>query len=287
MNRLQKKCFVVSAGLHLLLPMILVFGSALTPKSKTAEDMPVLNFVALETNDKGMSGGGNPNVRTRPPEANKPSVPIPKPPAETPRNQPERPIEPEPQNKTVKTQDTESFEVTKNPPKRKLPDVPLRPKIRNNPSAPKLMAKNNVDDSSERLANERRKQLLNAIGTVANDLRENTSGTTDVKLFGPGGGGVPYADFLQAVRARYTQAWTVPDGVEDDEATTEVSVTIGRDGTVLRSSILRRSGNSLVDHSVQMTLDRVRFAAPLPKNAREDERTVTIGFNVKAKRGNG
>jgi hypothetical protein len=34
-------------------------------------------------------------------------------------------------------------------------------------------------------------------------------------------------------------------------------------------------------------LDRVKWAAPLPENAREDQRTVSIEFNVRAKRGMG
>jgi hypothetical protein len=55
----------------------------------------------------------------------------------------------------------------------------------------------------------------------------------------------------------------------------------------VRSAIVRKSGNAMVDHSVQMTLDRVRRVAPLPKESSGNERTVTIGFNVKAKRGIG
>jgi hypothetical protein len=36
-----------------------------------------------------------------------------------------------------------------------------------------------------------------------------------------------------------------------------------------------------------MTLRRVTFAVPLPEGAKESQRTVTIKFNVKAKRGLG
>jgi hypothetical protein len=32
------------------------------------------------------------------------------------------------------------------------------------------------------------------------------------------------------------------------------------------------------------SLDRIRRAVPLPDNAREDERTVNIKFNVRARR---
>ena len=104
---------------------------------------------------------------------------------------------------------------------------------------------------------------------------------------GPGGGGVPYANFLQAVKSRYQQAWIVPDGITDDNATVAASVTIARDGTVMSARITRSSGNAAVDRSVQVTLDRVKWAAPLPDDAKEDQRTVSINFNVAAKRGTG
>jgi TonB family protein len=113
------------------------------------------------------------------------------------------------------------------------------------------------------------------------------SGSTDVVLKGPGGGDVPYDNFWRQVKSRYANAWVVPDGVTDDQATTAVSVTIARDGKVVSSSITRSSGNIAVDRSVQATLDRVKYAAPLPDDAKENERTVSINFNVKAKRGLG
>ena len=79
----------------------------------------------------------------------------------------------------------------------------------------------------------------------------------------------------------------MPDGVTDDEATATASVTIARDGTVLNSKLIQRSGNALADQSVEMVLRRVTFAAPLPDGAKESQRTVTIKFSVKAKRGLG
>ena len=104
---------------------------------------------------------------------------------------------------------------------------------------------------------------------------------------GPGGGGPTYANFLQSVKTIYTAAWIVPEGVTDDEATATASVTIARDGTVVSARIIRSSGNSLADQSVEAVLRRVTVAVPLPDDAKENQRTVTIKFNVKAKRGLG
>jgi TonB family protein len=105
-----------------------------------------------------------------------------------------------------------------------------------------------------------------------------------VELAGPGGGGVPYANWKQAVKSDYANAWLLPDGVVDEEATTVASVTIARDGQVISSSITQLSGDNVVDRSVQATLDRVRRTAPLPDTAKENERTIKINFNVRAKR---
>src|ERR1041384_791720 len=111
------------------------------------------------------------------------------------------------------------------------------------------------------------------------------SGSTTIEFKGPGGGGIPDANFLQAVKTAYCNAWVLPDGVTDDNAITTASVTIARNGTVVSSHISHRSGDAAVDFSVQATLDRVRFAAPLPDDAKEDRRTVIINFNVKTKLG--
>ena len=98
---------------------------------------------------------------------------------------------------------------------------------------------------------------------------------------------MPYANFLQAVKSVYQSAWVVPDGITEENATTAAAVTIARDGTVVSSHITRSSGNAGVDRSVQVTLDRVKWAAPLPDTAAENQRTVNINFNVAAKRAAG
>jgi TonB family protein len=75
----------------------------------------------------------------------------------------------------------------------------------------------------------------------------------------------------------------VPQSVTDNSATVTVSVTIARNGTVVSTEIIRRSGNAAVDQSVEAVLNRVKYAAPLPDDAKEDQRTVEIVFDVKSK----
>jgi TonB family protein len=77
------------------------------------------------------------------------------------------------------------------------------------------------------------------------------------------------------------EAWAVPSGAPN--VTVRVSVTIARDGSVVSTRILEQSGDAAVDTSVEMTLDRVKFVAPLPDSEKENQRTVNLVFDVKAK----
>jgi colicin import membrane protein len=137
-------------------------------------------------------------------------------------------------------------------------------------------------EARAKAAAEQRRIAENFSKTIAG-IRGGLSESTEIEFSGPGGGGPSYANFLAAVKKKYSDAWTVPDGVTDDSATTTASITIARDGSVISAKITRSSGNSLADDSVQRTLDRVKYVVPLPDDAKESQRTVTINFNVKAK----
>jgi TonB family protein len=71
-----------------------------------------------------------------------------------------------------------------------------------------------------------------------------------------------------------------------DDPITKVTVTISRDGTVISSRIMNRSGDSQMDASVQRVLDRVTTVGrPFPEGVKDSELTYIIPFNLKAKRG--
>ena len=133
-------------------------------------------------------------------------------------------------------------------------------------------------------------QRQERISRLAGDVKHigeglPTSGTA-VHLEGPGGEGVPYANFLSAVQYIYQRDWhqRIQRGISESEVSAWATVTIARDGTVLEAKITRPSGNRDVDESVNATLNAVRVAAPLPEKAKENQRSVTIEFNVKPKR---
>jgi protein TonB len=275
MNRLQKKCFIVSAGLHLLLAVILVVGPAfLSSKDKTA-DMRILDFVPSRLVDAAVSGGGNPNAKP-PPRA----IPAPQP-----APQPQKMREPEPPREPVKPNKVapESWEATKEQ-KPKKPQLTLTPAVRKKDS-PKTMKEPPATDPRERQLADARRRTAELISRTTRSLRDDLSSTTTIDTnYGPGGGGEAYANYAQVVKSIYEHAWVPPDDSANDDAITKVTVTIANDGTVISARVLQASGDSKVDNSVQRTLDRVTFIAPFPEGAKEKQRTYTINFNLKAKR---
>ena len=86
MNRLQKKCFLASAGIHLLLALILIIGPGFISSKSKPDDLPILDFVPVKTVDELVApGGGNPHVKTPP------VLPLPRPPQPQPAAPPPQP----------------------------------------------------------------------------------------------------------------------------------------------------------------------------------------------------
>lgn len=85
MERLQRKCIVASAVMHVLLLSILFLAPAFLPSRPPEDDLPILEFVPMNATDELMSGGGTPNaqppaVQPRPPAQQPPASPQPTPP---------------------------------------------------------------------------------------------------------------------------------------------------------------------------------------------------------------
>jgi TonB family protein len=289
MNRLQKKCLVASVGTHLLLAVVLFVGPALTSRNQM-DDLPVLDFVPATLIDAPFYGGGTPNAKPPPP-----APPAPPPPQPQPQETPPAPktflqkiFEPEPPKETVKTPGIApnlDKTVVKVPGDDVLPAAKSRVEVstkvvKRSASSTSGSASSRAEARAAQLA--AAKQRAEAFGSALRSLRENLSSGTTVDI--PGPGGAAYANYGQVVKSVYTQAWIVPSDVAEDDATARVSVTIARDGTVISARLTDASGSAPVDRSVQHTLNRVKFVAPFPEGAKEDERTFIINFNLKTKR---
>jgi TonB family protein len=284
MNRLQKKCFIGSAGIHLLLFVILLIGPAFLSSKQKAHpiDNQTLNFFPSKVIDAAFAGGGNPNAK--PPPA---APPLPVPPAQPPPQAAvEKVREPDvPKPEKPSKIDPDSVEPKTTP-------KPYRPQISTTmvtrkADEPKAKTKPSDSDAKaqqQQLADARRK-LGQQFAKAADNIGRSTSTITTIEDFGPGGGGTSYANYAAKVKKIYEDAWQEPDDATTDDAIAKVTVTIGSDGHVFSSQISRPSGDSQVDRSVQRALDRVRFIGPFPEGAKEKQRTYIIHFNLRAKRG--
>lgn len=293
MNRLQQKCVIVSAALHLLLVLIVVVGPAFLPKHPAPPELTPLDFVPYRTVDALVSGGGNPHGSVPRPAVTTPTPPTPKPPEPTPPapkpavRDPDPPKEaaPEITSKPEPKLDPDSLEL--NDHKHKVEISKTLVVRKHDTSAETKKRLEAQERERDRQVAAERQQLAEAIGRTADRITSDIAGGTSLELKGPGGGGVPYANFNQAVMSVYKRAWsgTVPNDATDDDVAAIAAVTIARNGDVIRATITRRSGRSAVDRSVESVLERVKYAAPLPEDAKESQRTVSITFNVNAKKG--
>jgi len=292
MNRLQKKCLIATTGFHLLLILVLVFGSAFFVNHAKPDPSPVLDVIPAKLVDDAFSSGVK-NAAAPVPAPPQPPQPIqqPQPPEPV---QPTPPPQPQPKPEPVKEK-----EPTPDPVKQQklLPDD-LKPvettqkskehKIEVNKTMVTRNRPKTVDTSEADAAREAKRQRdarSKAFQNVQNAVRsinKNASSATTVDM--PGSGSVSYANYTSVVKSIYDAAWTPPGDAAGDTANVKVSVTIARDGTVVSSRIKDRSGDTELDASVQRALDRVTFIAPFPDGANEKERTFVINFNLKAKR---
>jgi TonB family protein len=295
MDRLAKKCVIGSGFLHGTLLVVLLVGPAFLGSSpKTLDPSQVIDFIPLKTIDQNLSGGGNPNVpQTLPsptPPAPKQQVvepPQPKPPEPKPQPKPKPDPDPDPVKPTkadVAKTDPDSFE----PPKKKPHKIEVNTtKVVHNPNN-KTSKTTEVSDAEERAkAKADAKKRQAEFESALNNIRDGASGGVSVELRGPGGGGIPYAGFNQALISAYMRAWRIPSEAAGSSATVTVSVTLRNDGTVISSRIERHSGNSDLDGSVQRALDNVSVVAPFPSSVKDTQKTFRLEFDPKAKQAMG
>jgi TonB family protein len=294
MDRLGKKCFIASCGMHVVLVLVVLFGAAFfTPDKKPA---PVDNLTMIPSrliDDALSGGGGNPKIAPSdakikgdtldpvPPQPVKPQPEPPKPKViEKPQPKPEEPTPPkiETPKPTVKTS------VPKDPPKTttKPKEAPLELTPVNKSKTDREKARKEAEakaQASEKAAQDR---LAKAIGNVRKNMTQGFTSGTAVDVHGPGG--EAYASYRSFVFAAYDNAWLVKPDIANDESVVIAQVVIHRTGKIVSARIVDRSGNVAIDKSVQSALDRVDHLPPFPPSATDQERTFTIEFSLKAKR---
>ena len=287
MNRFQKKCFIVSAGLHLLLAVMFVAGSAFLSSRDKADNAPILDFVSSDMipTDGTASGGGGPMMHPPVPQQ-VPQQPVAPPPQV---QQPVTPPQAQPKPEVVKAPTPEPPKISK--PSPDAIEIPKESKHKIVVNTQLVTGnKNDAQTAKEaqlaaKRAADAQKKLAAAIGHTTSTLKTGLSGGTDIKFnAGFGGSGPAYASWLSIVKTIYYNDWRqrLTDGLTDDSAEAEATVVIARDGTVISADLTHSSGNSAVDRSIQTTLDRVKFTSRFPETSKEDQTTLIMTFSVKA-----
>ncbi len=274
MNRLQKKCVIATAGIHLLLLLVLLFGSAFFSPRPKPDDTQLLDVIPSNLIDAAFNSG----VRNATPPAPAPVV-VP-PPQPAPPTSAVQPAPQPPAPKAVVMPPPTLSERLKNFFK---PEPPAPAPETTEPQPHKIQV--NLTPVVRTAANNsvtKPPPNTRAIDKAIANLKKNLSPGTTIDM--PGDSTVAYANYASVVKSIYDAAWTLPDSIANDDENVKVTVTIASDGTVISAHIIDRAGDEPVDASVQRTLDRVTFIAPFPEGAPEKERSYTINFNPKAKR---
>src|SRR5712691_11704861 len=140
MNRLQKKCFIASAGLHLLLVIILFMGSAFLGSREKPAPSQYIDIIPYKVIEAPFVGGGNPNAKPPRPTPQVQSPPI-QPPAPQP-SPPEKSSPPETVKETKQLKpEPDSLEVTDRKPR--------GPQINTQAVVSRKLAKANPTESSK------------------------------------------------------------------------------------------------------------------------------------------
>lgn len=298
MNRLQKKCLIATAGLHLLLVLTVVFGAGfmgLFKKERKPEETHILTAIPANLIDKAMESGV---AGAQPPPPAPPQPPQPKPEPPQPRPEPPQPKPEPPQPKPTLTESIKKF-FTPEPPKPQPDDLkadepepkpaktePKKIKVSLDPVVRKTTKTTKTSDTSEadaqREAQREADRRARAFRAAMSSISKNATTTTEVDM--PGASSAAYANYKDALASIYYDAWTPPTDTSNDNAITKVKIVIARNGSIISARIIDGSGDSGVDASVQRAIDRVKSVPPLPEGTKESQRTVILNFNLKTKR---
>jgi TonB family protein len=285
MDRLQKKCFVASSGLHVVLLLVVVFGAAFFTPEKKAPPVESLTMIPSRLVDSALSGGGgNPKIAPSDAKIKGDTLdPVPQPVVQP---QPPKPIEkPQPKPPEVKPPDPKPVTtktIPKDPPKTtakpKQAPIELTP-VNKSKTDQEKTRKEAETKAAERAAQDR---LAKQLGKVRQNLRQGFTSGTVVEVHGPGG--EAYASYRTYVFAAYDNAWQIQPDITDDDSAVVARIVVHRTGRIISAQISERSGLPALDKSVQRALDGVKSLPPFPETTRDQERTFVIEFSLKAKR---
>lgn len=130
------------------------------------------------------------------------------------------------------------------------------------------------------------KATAQIVGQLSGSIGKSTSSPI-LKLDsnpGTGGDSVAESNYSDLVYSKYNAAWDPSADIDDEKASVIACIQISPDGRVISREITQKSGNRLMDRSIQSVLDRVNFIEPFPAGADKKPRTYYLRFNLQTKR---
>lgn len=289
MNRLQKKCVIGTAGIHLLLFTILIFGPAFFNREPKT-DNTILTDIPTTIVENALNSGVQDAQAPPPAPAPIPqSLLQPPPPLPAPTPEPKVVQTPQPAptpSPSLLAEFEKMFRQTKSTPTPTVtPDLkPVERSKKSHDDNIKISltkvrrTETSKNSTSENTSNAR------AINNELRSLEKNLSSSTKIDM--PGTGHEASASYAAVLRSIYLRAVVanLPAQVAHNDEHTLVRVTVARDGTVINSNITSSSGDSAWDNAVQRTLDQVNFIAAFPDSWTEQQRTFSLDFNPQVAR---
>ncbi|HTV39457.1 MAG TPA: TonB C-terminal domain-containing protein [Candidatus Sulfotelmatobacter sp.] len=283
MNRLQKKCVISTAAIHLLMLTILIFGPAFFNREPKT-DNTVLDVIPSTVLDNALNTGVRDAQAPQPTPAVIPPSFL-RPPPLTPPPTPEPKVVQPPQ--PAPTPSPSLLQAFKDYFSRTKPAPTVTPDMKPVEHSEKTHDDNIKVDLSHRIKrtdipkHTTSENTFNTkeLDSELNILKKTLSSGTKIDM--PGNGSEASASYDAVLRSIYLQAVVanLPAQVAHNDEHTLVKVTIARDGTVLSSTITSPSGDSAWDNAVQRTLNQVTSVHAFPDSWTEQQRTFSLDFN--------
>lgn len=293
MSRLNKQCFFASAGLHVLLLVAAIFGAGFLPDRPIKQDMepfhmmPASVIESLFDDPADVQGEPQPEPVEEPvqlpPEVEQ-TQPEPEPaPVQQPEPEPEpvvisEPVKPESVKEVVKEPKRElpkenTISKKEEPKKKEKPVIKISTVFKKNTA--KVPAKTSPVKTATSTPAKRNPAAdfdpsrIERIGKGS-----KIKGVTTVL-------GSALGNYGLKVQAAYDHRWTQSANLSNRNATVQVRVVVGTDGSIVSAKVVRQSGVASLDQSIERLLDRVtRIPEAPPAGSSLSDRTYTINFNI-------
>ncbi len=280
MSRLQKHCVLVSAGLHLLLLVALLFGSGFRSKQPEQPDTKPFHMMSssvmesLLDDPADAAGKQEPEPVIKTPVAEPPPEEVKEPEPETPKAEPaprpEPVVKPKPKPEPAKVPAI-SKRIEKPKPKPAKPIIKVSRIYKSNTSRRKPSAKTQQPRVPRpSVPKVTLNQNLNKVGGGS-----RLKGVTTIS-------GSSLGKYGLLVQSAYDRQWRQPNGISSRDLTVKVKVIVAKDGSIQSAQISQSSGISAMDQSIERAIQMVqRIAKAPPKGASLSNRTFILNFNLK------